>query len=30
LSQEACINKVLERFQMKDCAPSVAYIYREG
>ena len=26
LSQETCINKVLERFRMKDCSPSVASI----
>ena len=28
LSQETYINKVLERFQMKDCAPSVAPIVK--
>ena len=26
LSQETYINKVLERFRMKDCSPSVAHI----
>ena len=28
LSQETCINKVLERFRMKDCSPSVASIMK--
>jgi len=28
LSQEVIINKVLERFQMKDCSPSVAPIVK--
>ena len=28
LSQETYINKVLERFQMKDCSPSVAPIVK--
>ena len=28
LSQETYINKVLERFQMKDCSPSVALIVK--
>ena len=28
LSQEIYINKVLERFQMKDCSPSVASIVK--
>ena len=28
LSQETYINKVLERFRMKDCSPSVALIMK--
>jgi len=28
LSQEAYINKIIERFQMKDCSPSVALIVK--
>ena len=28
LSQETYINKVLERFQMKDCSPSIAPIVK--
>ena len=28
LSQETCINKILERFLMKDCSPSVAPIVK--
>ena len=28
LSQETCINKVLERFWMKDCSPSVSPIVK--
>ena len=28
LSQEPYINKILERFQMKDCSPSVATIVK--
>ena len=28
LSQETYINKVLERFNMKDCSPSVAHIVK--
>ena len=29
LSQETYINRVLERFRMKDCSPSVAPIVKE-